>query len=611
MTAVTRQTDGSRPSATLETYPDGRVGPVSDPSESRPVFATGRHVRRTDRSPRTDPDSNGWLELAPGDRYRQVPYRDTVTFEPPTAREALPVLQMAPGFLLGAQRRFLSCCPSHLKPGSTLRRIPVRLRPKSPCGRLVRRRRLTLRLRYDATPNPIACVMSIAVPVAPECEQDFTLFASASMSRPVRKRRRLTLLPLFPSPPKLLLRIGVGKQPLETALASGKSIAVPAAPDCEQGNDAARMSPCCYTSSTLGVEGRTTREHGKTLLYLTLSPLSRFGTPWVILSPPLSPYLRLPIRAYRSRLPNARRRHPYLRVPQAHTFTARPCWMTRAQMAAYPTPAPHPTPAPRLSPYRAVGVGKQPIGPRLAPSLHWHVPNMDASRELPRCLLAASTPRPVESVFDLQNRVSRLSLVCTSATGACGWTACASRSAKIVPELFLSGASDDGDGPSWWWREQEGEQPHPGNRGVGDCSREIPSPTPEALKLNLHVSPLRASPRRSVQHIGVPITPLHRARRAGSGFVNEEGVRMRDPPVPSPAADVASAVKTHYIEDCPQCPSSTVRGRLRLRLLGRRHRQRRFRGAAVHEDATPVLVWSRWLYLLEQTCDADRVCRRG
>jgi hypothetical protein len=45
MTAVTRQTDGSRPSATLETYLDGRVGPVSDPSDPslrRAVTSDGR-----------------------------------------------------------------------------------------------------------------------------------------------------------------------------------------------------------------------------------------------------------------------------------------------------------------------------------------------------------------------------------------------------------------------------------------------------------------------------------------------------------------------------------------------------------------------------------------
>ncbi|KAJ7234435.1 hypothetical protein C8J57DRAFT_1531596 [Mycena rebaudengoi] len=51
---------------------------------------------------------------------------------------------------------------------------------------------------------------------------------------------------------------------------------------------------------------------------------------------PLSPYLRLRVRLpwYRH-LSRSRQRHPYLRVPQAHTFTARLFWTLCAQTTAY------------------------------------------------------------------------------------------------------------------------------------------------------------------------------------------------------------------------------------------------------------------------------------
>ncbi|KAJ7237936.1 hypothetical protein C8J57DRAFT_1727710 [Mycena rebaudengoi] len=50
------------------------------------------------------------------------------------------------------------------------------------------------------------------------------------------------------------------------------------------------------------------------------------------------PYLRLRVRLPWCRhLSRSRQRHPYLRVPQAHTFTARLCWTLCAQTTAYPS----------------------------------------------------------------------------------------------------------------------------------------------------------------------------------------------------------------------------------------------------------------------------------
>ncbi|KAJ7201523.1 hypothetical protein C8J57DRAFT_1543794 [Mycena rebaudengoi] len=424
------------------------------------------------------------------------------------------------------------------------------------------------------------------VPIAPECKQDFTtLFASASISRPVR--RRLTLRPLLPSPSKLLLRVGVGKQPLETALASGKEMtprgcllaatrlrpwecdvtscvprlslvwaSAPRACDLSPWRDSASRSVSCLLLAHHDGDGDG---GGKEERLGSTPPHGSCGARL------LAPYLRLRVSPSEPTVPACPMRHPYLRVPQAHTFTARPCWMTRAQMAAYPTPAP------RLSPYRAVGESAAPDYDPQGTDQTWtpRGSSPDVSLLPPR--------------LDLWNRSSTFGIGCVAPKPGVhvpnGSLRLDSFSSYLAPRTTATVLRGGGGK-----EEQEGEQPHPGNRGAGDYSRfddetsrgdpftnarsleakSRPSHHRQALLVSRqHVSPLRASPRRSVQHIGVLITPLHRARRAGSGFVDEEGVRMRDPPVPSPAADVASAVKTRYIGDCPQCPSSTVRGRLR------------------------------------------------